>query len=519
MMDQFDLTNLDQSSDIQADPNSYNFLKSLDLSSDVTRRISLHLSNLSKGSTEVFLTPIGKSNDPDSTLKDFDKIFNDNIKLMNSALIQIEEANRAKFGPRSIAKPWNERKESLLQYYTNCNNTGKPDFKYTKLNKYRPISISEGINLLKNNTNSGLPYYTRKGKIKDKLIDNFSDLISKEYPCILFTRTQEGGKTRNVWGYPVADTLNEMMYYYPLLQHQKKLIWRSALLGPHPVDVNMTNLLLSAQAQGHNLFSVDFSAYDSTVSSSLQGLSFNYISNLFQSKYSGAIDYIYHRFNTIGIITPDGIMSGKHGVPSGATFTNEVDSLAQYIISKSVNLRDDCLQIQGDDGAYSISDVDLKRLMYNFKRYGLNVNEEKSLISKEYAIYLQKLYHKEYMKDGLIGGIYSVYRALNRIIYQERYSDFETYDLKGIDYYSIRTITILENCKYHPLFPELVKFIYNLDKYSLKFNQKSTINYDRMLSSGSGTGGLLKNQYGDEVRGIMNFKTIKILKELGWNNS
>jgi len=513
-----DFTNLDQSLEIQADSSKYGFLNTLSISEDVVRRLSLHLDRLVKGSDEVFLTPIGKDHSPEVILEEFSLIFNNNLAKMNKTLVDLEMSNKSKYGPRSIAKPWKERKKSLQDYYSQSRSTESPIFSSNVKGSMRPIDFNEAMKLLKNNTNSGMPYYTRKSKIKEKTLEHLQYQLDQKYPCILFTRTQEGGKTRNVWGYPTVDTLNEMRFYSPLLKFQKRLAWRSALLGPDSVDRAVSQLMIRALTDKLKLLSIDFSSYDASISSSLQRQSFNYIKSLFQSAHSEDIDGLFHRFNEIGIITPDNIVYGQHGVPSGATFTNEVDSIVQYLIAREIKIDDTQLQIQGDDGVYAITDSQHDKLVTSFKHYGLNFNEEKSYISDEYLVYLQKLYHLDFLKHGFIGGIYPVYRALCRIVFQERYSNFEDFDIKGIDYYSLRTISILENCKYHPLFKELVEYIYRLDKYSLKFSNDSIKSYDRMANEGSGIGGLIINQYGDNIKGIYSFETIKLLRDLGWSS-
>jgi hypothetical protein len=511
-MDTLDFVNLDQSSSVEAKPYNYSFLYSLNLNKDVIRRLSLHLDRIVSGSNEVFLTPIGKDNDPSVILKDFDKIFESNLTKMNKPLRDLESFNRDKYGPRSIAKPWSERKQSLVDYFGFGEKLNlRSSFRGS--NQLRPISLESSFNLLKNTTNSGLPYYTQKRKVKEMALSDYEHIYESKFPCILFTRTQEGNKTRNVWGYPIADTVKEQQYYYPLLSFQKKLSWRSALIGPNAVDKAVTSMVLQSGTSGLQLLSVDFSSYDSTVKYELQKLSFDYIKSLYQPSCSKDLDSIADRFATIGIITPDGVMSGQHGVPSGSTFTNEVDSIAQYLVSSQV-IGDTPFQIQGDDELYCLSEAKVNSLKDEFIRCGLQFNESKSSLAKDYAIYLQKLYHKEYCSNGLIGGIYPVYRALCRIVFQERYSDFEDFGLLGVDYYSIRTISILENCKYHPLFRNLVEYVYKLDKYSLKFSNSSVSKYDRMLNLGKGAGAVVTNQFGDVVSGINSFETVKLIREL-----
>jgi hypothetical protein len=258
--------------------------------------------------------------------------------------------------------------------------------------------------------------------------------------------------------------------------------------------------------------SLDFSSYDATVKSSLQKASFDYILDLFQSQYESELAYIAFRFKTIGLVTPDGIYLGNHGVPSGSTFTNEVDSIAQYLIASSIGIKDNQLDIQGDDGAYSVADPD--KLKEVFGSFGLNVNDGKSYVRSESLVYLQNLYDIRYIKNSLIGGIYPTYRALNRIIYLERFNDFQKDEITGKDYFSIRTIAILENCKHHPLFKDFVKFIYKYDKYKLHYSENGLSNYIKRITKSKGSEGIILNQYEDNVAGLRNFETVKIISEL-----
>jgi len=511
-------SNLDESKESIATSslNKFGFLDGLNISSEVRRRLGMHLARLSVGSDEIFMTPLARDNKPESIISGWISIYDNNRKLINRELDDIEISNKLKFGPRSIAKPWSERKNSLYDYFKSTSDISINYDGVVKSN-LNSINLNTAKKYLKPNTNSGMPYYVRKSKVIDKTIENYDNILNNEYPCVLFTRTQEGDKTRNVWGYPLLDTLIEMQIYQPLLEYQKKLIWRSALTTPDNVDKEITRMVEDGIYNRKSFFSVDFTSYDASISLGLQKDAFNYIKKKFVISDHNAIDYISNRFSGIGVITPDGIISGIHGVPSGSTFTNEVDSLVQYLIAKSCGIEDYEMQIQGDDGAYCITDLKLDELKRKFANFGLSINESKSDLSSNYLVYLQKLYHIDYKRGSLIGGIYSTFRAIGRICFQERYSDFEDYGLIGQDYYSIRTISILENCKYHPLFRKLVEYVYSKDKYKLKFSRGSTSKYANMLDKGSGTGTFMFNQYGDKVSGIYSFETVKILREL-WSS-
>lgn len=498
--------NLSRTLNVKA--GSFKFLESLNLSSEVTRRLSLHLKRIELGSNDVYLTPLGKDNDPDSLLADVDNLLSNSSKSFTDNLKSLESQNRDKFGPRSISKPWSERKPSLEDYFSHQdddfnNHLSLPNIKFN----LRPLSASVAVKYLKNSTNSGLPYYCKKAKIKDSLVKDFDYLSSREDSCVLFTRTQEGNKTRNVWGYPAIDTLKEMMYYIPVLNYQKKLKWRSALSGPHKVDVSISEMMRNRTNES-SFVSIDFSAFDASVGRNLQRKSFNYIENLFQQS---DLSELFHRFNTIGIVTPSGNIVGSHGVPSGATFTNEVDSIAQYLCSLKSGY--DMLEVQGDDGAYLIRNSNIDKLMYDFDKSGLKVNHDKSKIADDCVLYLQRLYDRKYSNNGFIGGIYSIYRALNRLVYQERYNEFQDFGLDGRDYYSIRSISILENCKYHPAFKDFVKYIYNKDKYKLKYSESSVLKYSHFTKDAVGSSGLI-NQFSDDISGLSSFETVKLIREL-----
>lgn len=496
--------------------NAYPFLNSLDLTDDVKRRVSLLLRRTELGNREPFLTPLGSEGKADSILLDVDKLFKENSDLINNTLADLERSNRDKYGPRSIAVPWPKRKDILLDSFKPFKTNDKLEIpKPTLPSRLRPISISQAIDLLKNDTNSGLPFYTRKSNIKESVSKDFDALLKRKDPCLLFTRTQEGNKTRNVWGYPVADTLNEMMFYVPILGYQRDKAYRSALLGPDEVGKSTCELVLKAQSESRTLVSIDFSAFDNSVKAFLHKYAFDYIKSLFQPKFSDELDYINDRFSSIGIVTPDGVVSGNHGVPSGSTFTNEVDSIVQMLIGVQlpfINL--ESMLVQGDDGVYIIPNGKEDLVFDHFARFGLSVNREKSYVSKDYVTFLQCLYHIDYIKQGIIGGIYPIYRALNRLCYQERWSDFEDFGISGKDYYSIRSLCILENCKWHPLFEKFVKLILSKDKYSLDFSSQGLSNYVHMIEKTKGTEGILVNQYGDDVKGLRSFESYKLIRKL-----
>ncbi len=484
-------------------------ITSINLDSDVTKRLSQSLASIETGSDEILRTPFLKDLSEAEALQKFDNVVLSQIENLPQALQELELSNREKFGPRSISVPWIQRRATLEEYFQPDSQQESIGTVHKSSGRLRRISNANALKLLKNQTSSGLPKLKKKVVVKPKLLSTLDDQLEEKYPCVLYTRTQEALKTRNIWGYPISDTLNEMTVFQPLLgYHKTHSSWRSSLSGPDSVDRRITHLL---NLPGKYV-SIDFSSYDAYVRAHLQESVKFYVQSLFQSSEHEHINTIFSRMGEIGIVTPDGVFYGNHGVPSGSTLTNEVDSDAQYLVAKQLIVPMDVADINGDDGAYVIDDPD--KLISNFVSHGLNVNTDKTHISDSYFIYLQNYYSKEFTSDGLVRGIYPIYRAFMRLVFQERWSNFEDYGISGQDYYNIRALSILENVRYHPLFRLLVQFVIDNDKYSLQTTEKGITDYVSMISDTSGTQGIMMNQRGDDVKGIRNFATFKMIHEI-----
>jgi hypothetical protein len=294
----------------------------------------------------------------------------------------------------------------------------------------------------------------------------------------------------------------------PVLEVEKRFPHRTALLGPDAVDAAVTKLLLS-KSDSEVMVGVDFASYDASISPKHAYEAFGNMCNLFQNAYHNDLYALFRRFVTIGIYTPEGEWSGPHGVPSGSSFTNTVDSLVQFAASG----KEMKSQVQGDDGIYMIQKSDLDEFLQRFETAGLVLNRDKSTVfDTQETVYLQRYYHPEYRsKDGGLGGVYSLYRAMARIKYLERWTDFKSMDIEGADFFALRTITILENSKHHPGFVELVKLAHRLDKFRLAYSNQGLTAYSRAMASKSRAG--VFNQYGLQ-RGIDSFETVKLLKTL-----
>lgn len=494
----------------------YNFLKKLDLSDNIVVTLANSLEQIKKGSSEVYMTPLAKCCDPVLTLIDWDVIFEDNTAKMNSTLLDLERSNRSKFGSRSEQVPWAQRVDSLRDSFSNQDESHKP--RYKRLigeSRLSPATLEEAVERIKIQSSAGLPFLCSKGRAKPTLLSDLDKYLDRRDPCTLLTRTQEGKKTRNVWGYPFADALHEMKFYYPLLNQQKQKKYRAALVSPDTVSECITELILKARSSNRFIYSVDFSAFDASVKFQYIIAAFEYIKSCFAPMFGQFITEICERFYTIGIVTPLAVFRGKHGVPSGSTFTNEIDSIVQIMIAL-VNdfIREDECQVQGDDGVYIMLLDHLQEFKDSFTYTGLLLNEGKSFISKDFAVYCQNLFHIDYIKDDLIGGIYPTYRAINRILFQERFVNFKKQGISGKDYYAIRCYSILENCKHHPLFEELVRFILAREEYTLEMSDEGLAAYCVSVGLDQDSPTNPRQQHGSNVRGIKNFESFKLVQKI-----
>jgi hypothetical protein len=489
-----------------------NELNRINASHDAEFRLSRLLERMHSGSDAVYVSPITKGISPEDILSGWDKIYNANSSQLNDILLELEESNRSKYGPRSIALPWLEREQESASSFSI--DTGKLIETATPVyGRLRPISLASAATYIKKQTNAGLPSMETKRLVLDDTLLRFEELNKLDIPSVPFTRTQENFKTRLVWGYPLVTILDEMRYYRPILEYQSKVPWRAALRKASDIDLAITQLINHAQVNGLSLLSIDFSSFDNSVKRKLQTYAFNdYFPSLFQSKYRPEIVSQGRRFNEIGLITPSGLWKGQHGIPSGSAYTNEVGSVVQYGISNTYKDKLLYSQVQGDDGAYATSDPD--GLKDHFRSYGLEVNDKKSYISDDFIVYLQNLYHRDYIKDGLISGIYPTYRALLRIVYQERFNDFSEDSITGKDYYSIRTLSILENCKHHPLFKQLVQYVSSLDKYNLEVSDQGISAYVKMREKQDGKDVRFTEYRLGDSYGIKSFESYKIAREI-----
>jgi hypothetical protein len=423
----------------------------------------------------------------------------------------MEEKQKAKIGPRSIQKPWAERKSEILSGFNIPNKDPGISIPEELLGRHslRPASTDRVLNAVKRTVNAGLPTLKQKGTILDEGLALYEKPFT--WPCVMFTRTQEEGKTRTVWGYPFSTLIVEGYYFLPYFNVMREQSYFSAYEGPDYVDHAISNLLYQKEPN-EVILSEDFSGFDLSVPEDLIYMAFDVIRSHYQRNRKDVIDAINDEFKTIGLVTPEGVWSGIHGIPSGSWFTSIVGSLVHLIAQDRVRpIQSNRNQVMGDDGVIVLPENYTKSdIAEVYSEVNLTLNEDKTFESNDEVIYLQKLWSPDYKFNGVYRGIYPIYRALNRLLHMERWT--EMLGMSGNDYFAIRAIAILENCKWHPLFRPFVKWVVKHDKFDLEFSQQGLRDYVRNFQPKTST--TIKNQYSDDVSGLASFDTVRVINEL-----
>lgn len=492
-------------------------MKKLDLEEAVFLKAANHLERMKEGSDEVYLTPFGKKGIPIELYVDWQFIVKANSHKLNSDLHELESSNADKFGPRSKSKTWDERLASFEQSYKTQNeNNPSPFVQEPGDGTLSPVSFNEALAKSKLSSSAGLPFLTKKAKAIKALSEHFDEYLARKDAVMINTRTGEKGRTRNLWGYPFADTVFESMFSIPYQELERTFYWRAAIVSPDLVDQRITEIIDKAMATMRFIYSVDFAGFDVSIRYQYIIKAFNDIQTAFADEFHKYVDYICERFYTIKALTPRKLFVGKHAVPSGATLTLTINSGVQKgiaLLNDFINILE--AQIQGDDGVYIVPKDRIEDFENTWKRAGLILEKSKSKISHNSAVFCQRLYHDDYRDaKGFIGGIYPTYRALNRLIFQEKFVNFNVLGMSGKDYYAIRTLTILENCKYHPLFEELVRFVYAREKFHLDISEDGLQRYINISKTDTNFISQVNSQYGSNVVGIRNFECYKLIQKI-----
>jgi hypothetical protein len=400
------------------------------------------------------------------------------------SLYEYEKDQAAKVGPMSVMLPLKEREEDIDHYYDDIHLSAVPvnpealnavvkEFASVRGMKVR--SEKRTWEKMRKSTNSGSPYFAKRRVVIDKTmpvhhVTPESYKLRKDewkYCAILGWRGQEGGpsetdvKQRVVWMFPLGINIRELQVYQPLIELCQKFDLVPPWVSMEDVDKHITKLF-DSKDPSDLVICTDFSKFDQHFNETCQdgaktileailsssGPEDEWLANVFPVKYNIPLAYDWEK-----------IRFGHHGMGSGSGGTNADETLLHRALQHEaaishgavLNPHSMCL---GDDGLLTYPGITVKGVLDTYTAHGLEMNETKQYVSKDDCIFLRRWHHKDYRVDGVCAGVYPTSRALGRLMYRER--TLTEWDEKDE---ALRTLSILENCKYHPLADEFAHFV------------------------------------------------------------
>lgn len=443
------------------------------------------------GNSEDYRTPFWQGESRETVLSRWHEIFASlKVDMRMKGLESFELEQSLKVGPLSIMKPLAERLESIRSYFTDVNLKSVPIMPeaVAKLKEVlsptrglRPRTRENTISSMRLNTNSGTPYFTKRRLVVEKSATNYSEA------AVLGWRGQEGGpnkddvKQRVVWMYPFELNVRELQVYQPAIVSWQKNDINSAYKSMRSVEEKITKCF---DTKGDNyVVGTDFTKFDQHFNRDLQNVSHELMQ--FMGAPQEWLDGTFWKKYQIPLICSESLMFvGSHGMGSGSGGTNFDESLAHQAMQiesaiKVGSTLNPYSNAYGDDGYLSFEGIDVDKVIEAYSSHGQVMNAEKQSADKHSVVYLRRYFHDSYRdKVGCMLGVYSTFRALGRLLGQERYYDPEIW---GPEMVTLRALSILENCSNSPIFHQFIEFVLTGDKF--KLGLKLSGFYERLAST------------------------------------
>nr|USE07581.1 MAG: putative RNA-dependent RNA polymerase [Picobirnavirus sp.] len=449
-----------------------------------------------RGQPEIYRTTFAKGQSTEEVLKDWGTYLTQLTDKWPS-LVDYENDMKSKVGPMSVMKPLSERLPDIDHYYEDIS---LPSTQISSsavkavLSEFKPIkglrirSQLKTVEKMKKSTNSGSPYFTKRRNVVNKTIPCSSHMLGKDVSQIMIDTTwnscavlgwrgQEGGpkaedvKQRVVWMFPFAINIQELQVYQPLIESCQNFNLVPAWVSMESVDARITKMF-DTKGKEDLVICTDFSKFDQHFNSDmqecaksiLQGLAAtnsnwdDWFIDVFPIKYMIPLMYDYGK-----------IRYGAHGMGSGSGGTNADETLAHRALQYEVALQNNAKlnpnsQCLGDDGVLTYPGITVEDVVRSYSAHGQEMNESKQYASKHDCVYLRRWHHDQYRANGICVGVYSTYRALGRLMEQERFYDPEIWSATMV---ALRQLSIIENVKWHPLRDQFAQFCMKRDKFRL----------------------------------------------------
>nr|QQM99852.1 RNA-dependent RNA polymerase [Picobirnavirus sp.] len=507
--------------------------------SKALKRLRSYFGHVVKGNDQDYRTPFYDGRPREEILNAWEKILEPKLQGM-AELLDFENDLRAKVGPLSIMKPLSERMDDIDAYYDLIHLDSEPlnsEAIDTLLKQWgkqigglRLRSQTRTWEMMKKSTSSGSPFFTKRRYCYQDTVpcevswlDNVQNLSNRTYQmcATLGWRGQEGGLTDNdvkqrvIWMFPFAANVCELQCYQPLIEACQRFNLVPAWNGNDYVDEAVTRLF-DTKGKDDVIICTDFEKFDQHFNAHMQQCAADvlsglftqngfdkWMSNTFKVKYEIPLAYNFGETRT-----------GSHGMASGSGGTNADETLShrclqlEAAITSGAELNPNSMCL-GDDGILTYPGADVDHVIRTYTKHGQEMNESKQDVSKTEATYLRRWYGSEYRIDGVCRGVYSTYRALGKLMGQERFYDPDDW---GPEMVELRYLSIIENVKWHPAREEFLDFCMKGDKYRLGIDLPGFFdNLARIKETSEIADDFVSYTSGDNV-GINDWWVVKALK-------
>ena len=454
-----------------------------------------------QGNQDDYRPPFWKGATREEVLGMWQKVFDGlGVQKKYPTLYEYEMEMKAKVGPMSIQAPLKDRISSIEDYYLRVEGKHDPIKQeaieatksfFGKAKGIRNRSLTNTATYMRLSTNSGNPWFTKRKRVIEETIrsyiiyDNgkwYGIIDGKRYEiaAILGWRGQEGGiseddvKQRVIFMMSVLLNLHELSFYQPAILAMQKNNLIPAYVSMENVDKEVSQLFLTKGADDV-VICTDFTRFDQSFNDCMQAAASDIIQYLGDdvgsiSNPDSWISLIYPaKFNIPLICSEDLMYTGPHGMGSGSGGTNFDETVSHTALQfeaciDSKTVRNPHSMAYGDDGILSAPGLTIDQVMQTYTSHGMEMNPEKQYVSKHDCVVLRRWHSINYTVNGIMVGVYPTFRALGRLLAQERFYDPVEW---GPEQVTLRAWSILENCNNSPYFEKFVDFVLTGDKYRL----------------------------------------------------
>lgn len=190
-------------------------------------------------------------------------------------------------------------------------------------------------------------------------------------------------KTRLISMVDLFVIITENRFARPIQQFMATLKWYA---GGKELSTQLASIITHLRTKFHHWVSLDYSAYDQSISAWLIRDAFKVIRAAFKNlseRDRQVMDVIEHDFIYKGFVLDDGIHWACKGVPSGSMWTQIVDSIVNYLMIRTyldAKGSEGEMLLMGDDNLlYTFDQIDVDDLSsYLAHNFGVNVNPSKT---------------------------------------------------------------------------------------------------------------------------------------------